>query len=191
MTSAPLIIALGAGLEHKAKQDPPFAWIGKETELRAVEAARLWQRNPLSIVMFSGGRPAGPGTPSEAEAMQDCVQRLPWNIPAENILTENDSIDTASNIRNVAVIIAQRELPTANVMLVAGGNLMRAAAYCRAYGMQVAPVMVGTLSMARFFHEFLLRLEQLVDRRGRFVMFLKRWQLRRQSSAPSPSGYSS
>lgn len=179
MTSSPLIIALGAGLEHKTNHDPPSAWIGHETQLRAIEAAKLWQQHPQSMIIFSGGRPAGSGTPSEAEVMGDCAQRAPWNVSADSILLENDSIDTASNIRNVALLMSQRELPLDHVLLVAGGNLMRASAYCRAYGMNVTPVMVGTLSVSRFLHELLLCIEQLVDRKGRFVTMLKRWQLNR------------
>lgn len=193
-----LIIALGAGMVKKTPQDPPYMWIGQETELRAAAAAKLWQQDSRAMLIFSGGRPAGSGSPSEAETMQGYVERLPWNVPAINIVTDDNSIDTASNVRNVVGIIEQNGFSKDSVTLIAGkSNLARAAAYFRAYGICVTPELarevlgddirrlgLPTVSDAMSFRtrvqECLLRLEQLVDRKGRLVTLLREWQLRRQ-----------
>lgn len=194
MNSRSLIIALGAGLSHKRPQDPPYRWIGQETKFRAAAAATLWQLCPNSLLIFSGGRGCDTETPSEAETMQGYVERPPWNVPAERILTENDSIDTASNVRNVAAIILERGLSTERITLIAGrSNLARAAAYFRAYGIHVTPKLArGILGSSREYsslqsvHDvpsltielkaFLLRLEQWVDPKGLLVTRLRQWQ---------------
>lgn len=188
----PLIIALGAGLAYQAPTDPPYRWIGQETELRAAAAAKLWQQSESALLIFSGGRT--PGTPSEAEAMEGYVERAPWNVPAGRILTENESIDTASNVRNVVAIIRQQNFATDDVTLIAGiSNLSRAAAYFRAYGLRVVPRLArdvlgsdiqryglptvsDAMTLKARFIELLLRLEQLIDRKGRLVTLIKQWQ---------------
>lgn len=200
-----LIIALGAGLENKKLEDPPYCWIGQETKLRVKAAATLTKQNPHAFLLFSGGRLAGAGTPSEAEAMQSYIGRPPWNVPTERILTENDSIDTASNVRSVAAIIHTRGLPTENVILIAGrAQCARAVAYFRAYGIKVSATsareVLGLVdvsdaqSVLCLFKAFLLRLEQRVDRRGLLVTRFKQWQMNRRknpASAPSLSGETS
>ena len=197
-THSPLIIAIGAGLENQNVGDPPYTWIGKETLLRAAAAAKLWQKNPMSLLIFSGGRPAGPGTPSEAETMQDYVCRSPWNVPPEKILTENDSIDTAENVKNVVALLRRRGLLEPCRILFAGRkNTARAAAYFRAYCLPVTPFMarevlgedierlgLPTVSDAVGFHDFmqelLLRAAQLVDRKGRLATLYRKWQRSRE-----------
>ncbi len=187
-----LIIALGAGLAHQKPGDPPYLWIGDETKLRAAAAAKLWKQDLNALLLFSGGR--APGTPSEAETMESYVQREPWNVPADHILTENDSIDTASNVRNVVQIIHEQRLPTDSIILIAGiSNLTRAARYFRAYGLRVTPylahdvlgsdiekyglpIVSQTMTLKARFKSILALLEQIIDPKGVLVTWLKKWQ---------------
>ena len=196
-SSYPLIIALGGGLINKTKEDPSYAWIGQETELRAAAAAKLWKQNQDSVLIFSGGRPAGPGTPSEAETMEAYVCRSPWNVPAEKILTENDSIDTAENVRNIVALLTKRGLLEQYKILLAGRkNTARATAYFCAYCLPVKSLMarevlgddierlgLPTVSDTVGFHDFvqevLLRAAQLVDRKGCMATLYKKWQISR------------
>lgn len=196
MTTQPssLIVALGAGLEKRNPGDPPYTWIGTETELRAAAAAKIFGSRQDALLIFSGGRLMDKASPSEAESMKDYVMRPPWNVPENRIATEDASIDTASNVANVAAIIEARSLPTKNVTLIAGRrNVERAAAYFRAYGIRVTPLLARNVlgedierlglpvvsdepTFTSLFHEYLLRLEQLVDRKGRLITMIKRWQ---------------
>lgn len=195
--SRPLIVALGGGLINKSPQDPPYMWIGQETELRAAAAAKLWQQNQSALVIFSGG-PQGTNTPSEASTMAGYTERAPWNVPSANILTENTSIDTASNVRNVVALLKQNMISTSAVTLIAGNtNLGRAAAYFRAYGYTVTPLLARpvlgsdiqkynlpdppvVITWKARLAEILLRIEQLFDPTGRLITLIKEWQLRRQ-----------
>lgn len=196
-----LIIGLGAGLENKTKDDPPYMWIGGESELRAASAGKLWQENANALIIFTGGRFAGPGTPSGAEAMKSYVERPPWNVPANKVLTENRAIDTASNVRNVVAIIREQKLPTDNVIMIAGNsNLGRAVAYFRAYGICVTPKLArnvlgddiqkynlptvsDAMTMKARLYAFILRIEQFFDRKGTLVTWYKRYQLDRQGKS--------
>lgn len=191
-----LVIALGAGLNQKNPGDPPYLWIGTQSELRAAAAATLWkQKGATGTIIFSGGRPGGEGTPSEAEAMQGYIERDPWNIPAGVVIPEHDSIDTAENIKNVAAIITARNLPTDDVYLVSSRkNGARAAAYLRAWGIcsvlcfandvlgdDVAryhlPVIPDVMEWPDRRNEMILRILQLFDRKGYLATWYKKRKL--------------
>ncbi len=196
MPTSSLIIALGAGLNQKNPGDPAYLWIGTQTELRAAAAAKLWKEHGASgTIIFSGGRPGGEGTPSEAEAMQGYVERNPWNVPESVIITENNSIDTAENIKNVAAIIHSQNLPIDAVYLVSSKkNGARAAAYLRAWGICSTlcfannvlgddiqtyhlPVIPDVIQWPDRRNEILLRILQLFDRKGYIATWYKKREL--------------
>lgn len=132
-----IIVALGAGLEHRTSSAPPREWIGRQTKLRADAAATLWKKDPESSLIFSGGR-MSKESPSEAEAMKDHVCHMPWNIPADCVITENNSAETAENVRRTVAILQNRGIGVTRVTLVAGRrHVQRAARYFRAYGIRV------------------------------------------------------
>lgn len=183
--SRPLLIALGAGLQHRQLSDPPRAWIGDQTRLRAEAAATVWKRNPESLIVFSGG--LSHDSPTEADAMKDYVMHSPLNIPASAILTETTSIDTASNVRNIVALIRERSLPTDNIVLIAGRrHILRATRYFAAYGIHVRPHIVSDILDVKpeyvfphdRFKEFLLLIAQIVDRKGIIPRLIRERQRR-------------
>lgn len=195
-TGPSLIITFGAGLDHKTINDPPAEWIGKESLLRAAAAAKLWKENPRAKIIFSGWRPAGPGTPSEAEVMAACIQASPWNIPKECILTENEAIDTADNVRRVVALIHHHGLPNERITFIAGRkHVFRATRYFRAYRIQVEPKLAaevlgqdierlglphvsGYRTIGDLLRESVLFVLSFVDRKGVLPTWYKRRQLR-------------
>ncbi|MBP7114308.1 MAG: YdcF family protein [Candidatus Peribacteraceae bacterium] len=181
-TNHHVIVSLGAGLEHRTPSAPPREWIGHQTKLRAEAAATLWKKNPQSLVIFSGGR-TSEHSPSEAEAMKDYVCHAPWNIPADSVITDNDSLETAANVRCTVALLRERGIATTDITLVAGRrHLRRATRYFRAYGIRVVSRSAcSILGMAPEYvaprdrsHEILLRVLQLIDRKGRLPTWMKR-----------------
>jgi uncharacterized SAM-binding protein YcdF (DUF218 family) len=176
------IVCLGAGLRHRKNRAKPRDWIGDQTRLRAKAAALVWQKEPKATVIFSGGR-SDPNGPSEAEAMRDFVMQKPWNIPSPAIQTENNSIDTADNVRRVITMIGKEVLATKHITLIAGRrHIRRATRYFRAYGIEVRPVLpCHILGMEPEYvsphdmrQETLLSILQIIDRKGRIPTMIKR-----------------
>lgn len=193
-----LIVALGAGLNFQTPQDPPYLWAADETVLRAAAAGKIWNANANGTIICSGGRPGGPGTPSEGDAMADYVSRSPWNVPPQSILTEHESIDTADNVGKVAVLMQREHLSSSHIILIAGRrNITRATRYFKAYGIIVIPRLAkeilgndidalglphvnDALTMQSRIHEAIMLFMQLFDRKGKLVTAYRRWQLRDQ-----------
>ncbi len=156
-------------------------WIGLQTRLRAEAAVTLWNKNSTSLILCSGGRTT-PNTPSEAEAMKDCMTNAPWNIPHESILTENNSIETAENVRNAVKLLRTKGISTASVTLVAGRrHIRRAGRYFIAYGIHVeertASSILGIhpeyVSYTDQCREMILTLLQIIDRKGYIPTWIK------------------
>lgn len=191
------ILCLGAGLAKPTASGAPRTWIGQETLLRAAAGAKLWKESSGAILLMSGGPPSGSPF-SEATVMKDYVCNTPWNVPAANVLTEDTSIETASNVRNSVAILRKLSLSTDNIALVAGkNNLHRATAYFRAFGIRVAPCLarnvlgkdmetlgLPTLSDAPSLHdrsrEIILLILQLFDRKGHLATWYKHRLLEKQ-----------
>lgn len=180
--SQPLIIVLGAGLEHQDFSDSPRKWIGHQTLLRAEAAVMLWKKYPQALIICSGGRPT-PHSPSEAEAMKDFIAHAPWNIPHECILTENDSIETAENVRNVVSVLRTEGITPGSVILIAGRrHIRRAGRYFKAYGIlveehtayQVLHISPEDVTLRDQMHEIILSLLQIIDRKGYIPTWIKR-----------------
>lgn len=80
--------------------------LSEASRFNAEAAGELWQ--PGTDILFSGGHTAGANVESEAEAMKrHLVEKYP-HIPLANILTEEVSIDTAGNAKEVAEILDER-----------------------------------------------------------------------------------
>lgn len=177
----PVIIVLGAGLEHRPFSDPPRMWIGHQTRLRAEAAVTLWKKNSTSLIVCCGGSTT-PNAPSEAEAMKDFMTNAPWNIPHESILTENDSIETAENVRNAVKLLETKGISHESVILIAGRrHIHRAARYFMAHGIRVqshtACSILGippeNVSFRDQIHEIILSVLQIIDRKGYIPTWIK------------------
>lgn len=184
--SQPVIIVLGGGLDHKNALDPARMWAGHQTRLRAEAAAVLWRESQSSLIVCSGGKTSA-HSPSEAEAMKDFVMNEPWNIPEALILTENDSVETAENVRNTVRLLQSHKIATDAVTLIAGRrHLHRAARYFMAYGIStkarsscsVLCLKPESICLKDRIHEAVLTLLQLLDRKGYVPTWIKRHHIK-------------
>ncbi len=180
---ASVIVVLGAGVG------------GQTSRFRAEAAAAVCENNPGSLLLCSGGRTAGAAGISEARWMKEYVLSRPGNaLPADAILLDEESLDTAASAGNVASMLRARDDGgSATVTLIAGQrNAARMAAYLRAYGYDVWPLSVRdalvdspllgnvpdsvdpprTSSEKRW--EIIFRLLRLIDPRGRIVATVMR-----------------
>ncbi len=187
-----LIVSIGAGLDFGPDAEPHRA--GHQSQYRAAAAARLWRRDPTgSALLFSGGRTSSVRGLSEAQAMKDfVVGDARFEVPEDKVLTEDASLDTAQNVRNVVAMIRQLGRTPDRITLISGSrNLHRAAAYFRAHGMRVLPMMpaevlgaeareLGFMADLERVHprdrvrDVLLRILQIVDRHGYAASWLVR-----------------
>ncbi len=163
-----VIVALGAGMNAVGS-------IGLTTGFRALAAAALWHRMPGSFIIFSGGLSANGSLP-EADAMREHVRGHPvLKVPGNCMETDTRSFDTASNIRNVVRIIGARQLPKTVTLIAGVRNKKRAAAYLRAYGIDVTMM---TLREALGDHAASMRIPDDIDRlpglwEGRHELFMR------------------
>lgn len=182
----PVIIVLGGGLDHKNVLDPARMWAGHQTRLRAEAAAELWRKNQSSLILCSGGK-TSTHSPSEAEAMKDLMTHEPWNIPEKFIVTEDESVETAENVRNSVRLLRSRKIDTKLVTLIAGRrHLHRAARYFKAYGIDakaysscsILGLKPEFVCLKDQFHEIVLVVLQLVDRKGYIPTWIKRHHIK-------------
>ena len=75
--------------------------------MNALAAAHLVSTGAGDLLIFSGGRTAGPDRPSEARAMYAYMRRFfsEEQIPEEAVILEETSIDTAANAEHVHDIL--------------------------------------------------------------------------------------
>lgn len=80
---------------------------------RVDEAIRLFHQGRVSRVVMSGGIDAANGF-SEAEVMRD--RAVTAGVPRDAILLDEQGVDTASTVRNVAKLLAKQRLSSALVV---------------------------------------------------------------------------
>ena len=101
-----LVVGIGYFLSPQDKlsqADLIVAVSGGETRQRTREAVKLYKNDFADRILFSGAAEDKSG-PSNAAAMR--AQAIEEGVPAERILIEETSEDTASNAANSAPIIA-------------------------------------------------------------------------------------
>lgn len=102
-TPPDLLIVLGKniGVDSTVADIQANQWhLSVESRLNVLAVGELYQ--PGMHILFSGGKTAGKDTPAEAEAMRSYFQRFSPEVPEEAVLTEEVSIDTASNADEVS-----------------------------------------------------------------------------------------
>lgn len=145
LPSGPVIIAFGAGLRPLPEgASAPWEVIGDGSRYRAAAAAALRERHPDALLLLSGGwlHPAGL---TEAEAMRGYVTEE-LGVPAEGVVAETASRDTAGNVRETVKLLRSLGLAEHALFLVTGPkHLERAARYFRAWGLTVTPMTPGEI----------------------------------------------
>lgn len=104
-----LLIVLGKNIgvdstAHDIRQRHDHLSIASRIIARA--AGELWR--PGMDIIFSTGQTAGPDIISEAAAQCDYIKTYYPEIPRIHLLTEENSVDTASNAREIAKLDLRR-----------------------------------------------------------------------------------
>ena len=101
MRAPTAVVALGKNWKRS-----PFG-PSLESRMNALAAAHLVSTGAGDLLIFSGGRTAGPDRPSEARAMYAYMRRFfsEEQIPEEAVILEETSIDTAANAEHVHDIL--------------------------------------------------------------------------------------
>ncbi|MEL6151078.1 MAG: YdcF family protein [Chloroflexota bacterium] len=103
---ADAIIVLGAGIEADGSPS-------KTLMVRATHGADLWKQGIAPVVLCTGGV-IGSAPRSEAEACEDVL--MAEGVPAESILSEYSSINTAGNVFFTNELMQQNGMDTAVVV---------------------------------------------------------------------------
>ncbi|WP_245732074.1 ElyC/SanA/YdcF family protein [Thalassotalea agarivorans] len=116
---------------------PPTSQLRYCSLARLVEAVRIYQQNPSSELITSGGSYKG-GTPN-AEVVKNAAQSL--GIPESKITTEVNAFDTYEE----AQLLAPRLQGKSVVLVTSASHMPRAMAYFKRFGIDPMPAPAGNL----------------------------------------------
>ena len=122
MASPDLLIVLGKNIgvgstPEDIRRDPEH--LSTESRLGVMAAGVLYDQHYWDMdILFSSGRTAGPDVPSEAGAMRDALLLRHPEIPADQVLVEDKSRDTATNAIEVAKMLKTRPYELISLMSV-------------------------------------------------------------------------
>lgn len=184
-------IVIVLGKEYRRLNGKPV--LSMEAKMTAIAAGEMYKHGAVDVLIFTGGKTAGPEYPSEAEAMADyCMQR--YDIPREAIIIESVAFDTISNARLVQKILHDNEIDSVPMLLSREYHLPRAEGIFLREGLKTARVAVENMFLIRSprhrklaktymnslyyravrVKEFLLRLQLAIDPGARIQRFITR-----------------
>jgi uncharacterized SAM-binding protein YcdF (DUF218 family) len=125
------IVVLGKGIEvlRDGKVEPRV-----ETKLNVLAAYVLYEDGVGDKIIFSGGHTKGKDRPSEAIAMLDYLRSYAPKFKNENIILEENSIDTAGNAYEVGKLIDKNSKV---ILLTTGYHLQRSKQLFKNYAVKV------------------------------------------------------
>lgn len=106
------LIVLGGGFRKNDASDPtdrPERFLSLESKNRILGAGEMFMRGEIGYIIITGGKTGkgkGENLSSEAEAMKNYLFEKYPEIPADKVILEDRAIDTATNITNIANVIA-------------------------------------------------------------------------------------
>jgi len=128
------IVVLGGGhAAHPAL--PATGKIGYRTMIRLAEGIRLYRKVPGSKLLLTGGTTLDQAT--DAEIMDEVARSL--GVPAQDIVVEKDSHDTADQARILREILADRQF----ILVTSAGHMCRSMALFGRQGMRPIPAPIG------------------------------------------------
>jgi uncharacterized SAM-binding protein YcdF (DUF218 family) len=99
------VVVLGKGYNPDKKQRASDS-LSERSKWNVLAAGELYRRGITHKLIFAGGRTAK-GMDSEAAAMRTFLQREYPDIPEDAVFTEEESIDTASNVERVRAKLSE------------------------------------------------------------------------------------
>jgi uncharacterized SAM-binding protein YcdF (DUF218 family) len=187
-----MTVAIVLGKEYRRFNGKPV--LSMEAKMTAIAAGEMYQCGVVRLLIFTGGKTAGPEYPSEAEAMARYCMRLYPEIPREGIIIEDVAFDTIANARLVKKIIQNNEIGSMPVLISRKYHMERAQGIFLREGMKTDPIPAEDILFFRslrhrkladaYMHslyyravrvkEYLLRLQLAVDPEARIQRFVTR-----------------
>ena len=136
MPTADAIVVLGGATDPALKPRP---WVEvSERGDRILYGARLYNQGKAPKLILSGGRVTwrGGSGASEAGDMSEIAKAM--NVPAEDILLEETSLNTRQNAVNVKALMAEQNIDSL-LLVTSALHMPRSVAIFRKLGMEVTP----------------------------------------------------
>lgn len=109
--------------------------LSTDSRISALAAGMLYK--PGTKLIFSTGKTAGQDIPSEAEAMKNYMIRKFPDIPEEDCILEENSIDTAGNAEQVASVVGSYGMKRFRLVTV-GYHLRNSLKLFERYGISIS-----------------------------------------------------
>ncbi|HEV2412455.1 MAG TPA: YdcF family protein [Candidatus Saccharimonadales bacterium] len=130
---------IGIGSSRRRIRQAPNH-LGPDSILNLTAAAIVAQSRPGLKLLLSGGKTAGPDLPSEASAGRDYLMKEFSGIDGNDIITEEESMDTAQNAENCLPLLKRYSHIG---LLSVGLHAVNAAVLYVRYGIPVEGVMTS------------------------------------------------
>ena len=136
MPTADAIVVLG-GATAPALKPRPWVEVSERGD-RILYGARLYNQGKAPKLILSGGRVTWRGGSGASEAGDMSKIAAAMNVPAEDILLEETSLNTRQNAVNVKALIAQQNINSL-LLVTSALHMPRSVAIFRKLGIEVIP----------------------------------------------------
>ncbi|MBI2058067.1 MAG: YdcF family protein [Candidatus Yanofskybacteria bacterium] len=155
-----LIVLSKAWREHPLTTKEWKPKLSVDSKMSVLAAGKMFMDGLAGKIIFSGGKTAGPGNPSEAEAMKDYLEVKFPEIPERAIIVEGGSVDTFDQAEKTLHILNKYGL-TKVALLTVGYQLPRAEKIFRKAGINIEEGFVSE--------------DQLKTRSSHYRSFVRKW----------------
>lgn len=164
------IVLLGGGISP-APYGSDYANLESGAD-RIWHAARIFHAGKSEMIILSGGRPAG-SRDSEAQAMRRFL--LDLGVPDDNLLLEEQSLNSTDNARNTASLLRKRGISEI-ILVTSAYHMRRAEALFESEGLHVIPAAIDSQVLSMPGWRLWLPATEALDISGRaFKELLGRW----------------
>ena len=129
----PVLLVLGGGFKREPASPPALT---SESHMRILAAGEMFKQGMIGKIVLAGGKTAGDDNPSEAQVMKAYLQKKYPRISDENIILEENSVDTSENMENINRLLEERGFNEA-ILLTSELHLKRAEQLARQYNLNI------------------------------------------------------
>ena len=104
------VVVLGKNWRERPPKNTQGKWklhLSIESKMSAIAAGEMYTSGLATKILFSGGRTVGADWPSEAGAMQEFLKKKYPDIPDDDIMLEEEAIDTIDSAERVDRILQE------------------------------------------------------------------------------------
>lgn len=156
-----LIVLSKAWREHPLATKVWKPRLSVDSKMSVLVAGEMFGKGIVKIIIFSGGRTAGPDNPSEAEVMRDYLKTKFPEIPDGAVIVESESVDTFDQAEKTLQILEKYNLARV-ALLTVGYQLPRAEKIFKKVGINIEQGFTPE--------------DQLKGRTSHYQGFIRKWQ---------------